>query len=242
MTTIDINATLADLVTANPILAAPLGRLGLDYCCGGQRLFTEAVAAAGLDLQQAMTELVSAAQLASTTEDLNHRWSTMDGVELVDHLESTHHAYLKQALPYLAELAAKVAGVHSVAHPEVVAVHHLVTELRADLEPHLMKEERVLFPMIRELAAATHAPTFHCGSVANPIQAMWDEHDRTGEILAQLRATTNGFLAPAGACGSYLALYSGLAELESDTHLHVHKENNVLFPMALAAESGLKSS
>jgi regulator of cell morphogenesis and NO signaling len=115
------------------------------------------------------------------------------------------------------------------------------TALRDDLEPHLMKEERVLFPMIRELADATTAPTFHCGSVANPIRMMLLEHDRAGELLAELRDITNEFQPPEDGCASYQALYHGLAEIEADTHLHVHKENNVLFPAVLALEDALSA-
>jgi regulator of cell morphogenesis and NO signaling len=120
-------------------------------------------------------------------------------------------------------------------------VEALYTDLREDLEPHLMKEERVLFPMIRELTEATTAPTFHCGSVTNPIRMMLLEHDRAGELLAALRAITNGFEHPADACASYQELYRALAELEADTHLHVHKENNVLFPAVLAMEDALST-
>jgi regulator of cell morphogenesis and NO signaling len=102
-----------------------------------------------------------------------------------------------------------------------------------------MKEERVLFPMIRELAGATTAPSFHCGSVGNPIRMMLLEHDRAGELLARLRAVTDDYRPPADGCASYRALYRALEELEADTHLHVHKENNVLFPAVLALEDAL---
>jgi regulator of cell morphogenesis and NO signaling len=159
--------------------------------------------------------------------------------QLVDHLEATHHRYLHGELPRLAALARKVEGVHGDRHPELRRVASTFTELHADLEPHLMKEERVLFPMIRELAGATTAPSFHCGSVDNPIRMMLLEHDRAGELLLELRDLTNGYQPPADGCASYQALYRGLEELEADTHLHVHKENNVLFPAVLALEAAL---
>jgi regulator of cell morphogenesis and NO signaling len=163
----------------------------------------------------------------------------MSPAALVDHLESTHHAYLRVALPRLCALADKVASVHGERHPELSEVARLVVELRADLEPHLLKEERVLFPMVRELAGAAVAPEFHCGTLANPIRVMSQEHDAVGELLALLRATTGDYAVPADGCASYAALYTGLAELEADTHLHVHKENNVLFPAVLAGEAAL---
>ena len=102
-----------------------------------------------------------------------------------------------------------------------------------------MKEERVLFPMIRELADTTETPGFHCGTLRNPIAVMSSEHDRAGELLARLRSLTDAYTVPDDGCASYQLLYAGLAELEADTHLHVHKENNLLFPKAIAAEAAL---
>ena len=115
-------------------------------------------------------------------------------------------------------------------------VQRAFRELRTDLEPHLVKEERILFPMIRTQESAEDVPEFHCGSVRNPIGVMCFEHDRAGELLAELRTLTGGWSAPDDACASYSLLYRGLAELEADTHLHIHKENNVLFPAAVEQE------
>jgi regulator of cell morphogenesis and NO signaling len=126
--------------------------------------------------------------------------------------------------------------VHGERHPELAEVLAVYRELRADLEPHLMKEERVLFPMIRELAVASELPSFHCGSLRNPITMMGLEHDRAGELLGRLRELTDGYATPVDGCASYTALYRGLAALEADTHLHVHKENNLLFLAAVEAE------
>ncbi len=230
-TTIDVNDSLADLVTARPGLAARLDRLGLDYCCGGQRRLGDAVAEAGLDLGDVLDEFASADVAAEAVD-----WADMSPAALVDHLEATHHTYLHDALPRLQGLVDKVTSVHGERHPELGEVRVVFADLRADLEPHLMKEERILFPMIRELAAATEAPAFHCGSLANPIKVMLAEHDTAGDLLARLRTLTAGYAVPDDGCASYRALYDGLAELEADTHLHVHKENNVLFPAVLATE------
>jgi len=238
MPTLDPNTALAELVTANPSLARHLDRLGLDYCCGGNRRLADAVDSAGLGLDDVLSDLGGQLADAGPLPEESD-WSTMSPAELVDHLEATHHAYLREALPRLTALADKVASVHGSRHPELVEVQRLVAELRADLEPHLLKEERVLFPMIRELATATGAPAFHCGTLNNPIQVMSAEHDMAGDLLAQLRAATGDYTLPGDACASYQALYSGLAELEADTHLHVHKENNVLFPAVLDAEQQL---
>ncbi len=234
--TITGDTRLGDLVTARPHLAARLDRLGLDYCCGGQRSIAAAVDDARLDLAAVLAELDEHTPLDRASRP---DWADLGPAELVDHLESTHHAYLDAALPRLVALAVKVADVHGDRHPELRDVQRLVIDLRDDLEPHLRKEEQVLFPMIRELASATAAPGFHCGTLRNPISVMLREHDQAGELLARLRTVANEYRTPDDGCASYRALYDGLVELEVDTHLHVHKENNLLFPQVLAAEDAL---
>ena len=226
-----LTTTLGDLVTARPDSARILERRGLDYCCGGREQLGDACSRLGIAVKEVVAEL---AEVTESPAD----WSSMPPAELVDHLESTHHAYLHSELGRLDALATKVAGVHGERHPELAAILETTQAIRADLEPHLAKEERVLFPMIRELATATEAPSFHCGSLRNPISMMMLEHDRAGDLLARLRELTDNYTPPADGCASYQALFAGLAELEADTHLHVHKENNVLFPAVVALEAG----
>jgi regulator of cell morphogenesis and NO signaling len=231
-TPIDPSITLARLIDAHPELARALEHRGLDYCCGGQRSLAAACAEVGLDATATAAELAALA-----TSDRPAEWAAMDAAALADHLEATHHAYLWAELPRLSALVAKVAGVHGERHPELHEVSRLYDAVRADLEPHLLKEERVLFPMVRELAGAEHAPSFHCGTVRNPISVMLREHDAVGELLAALRRCTDGYTVPEDGCASYRACYEGLATLEADTHLHIHKENNVLFPMVMEREA-----
>lgn len=225
------DATLAALVTDHPDLAPELDRRNLDYCCGGHRTLAEACAEQGLDPATLAAEL-SARLGAGPAPD----WSRLGPAELVDHLVATHHRYLDAQLPWLSALLAKVESVHRARHPELGDVRATFEDLRADLEPHLQKEERVLFPMIRELAASTMAPRFHCGSLRNPISVMMAEHDRAGELLRTLRVQTRNYTIPDDACAAYAAAYRGLERLETDTHLHVHKENNLLFPAVVAME------
>jgi len=118
-----------------------------------------------------------------------------------------------------------------------LAVSTCYAELRDDLEPHLLKEERVLFPMIRELSASSVAPVFHCGTLRNPISVMLREHDRAGELLARLRHLTDGCTAPTDGCATYAVCFAAMGELEADTHLHIHKVNNVLFPLVVRMEA-----
>jgi regulator of cell morphogenesis and NO signaling len=231
MTVIDPGTTLGAIVTAHPQLARELEARGLDYCCGGGRSLADACWEAGLDADAVAVDLSSRTDREDTPPD----WTTMDTVSLVDHLVATHHRYLWEELPRLSALATKVVGVHGRNHPELATVTALLADLRADLEPHLTKEERVLFPMIRELAANTapDAPAL-AAMVRAPVTVMMREHDTAGVLLARLRTTTHDYGVPDDACASYRALYEGLAALEADTHLHVHKENNVLFPAVLA--------
>jgi regulator of cell morphogenesis and NO signaling len=230
--TVSPDATLAAIVDAKPDTARILERYQLDYCCGGHRTLEQACAERDLDPSTVRAEL-------DTEPDAPAAWSTMGPAALVDHLEATHHRYLHEELPRLVALTDKVARVHGRRHPELHHVASTLAALHADLEPHLLKEERVLFPMIRELATATAPPSFHCGSIANPVRMMLLEHDRAGELLGELRAITDGYEPPADGCASYHALYRGLEQLEADTHLHVHKENNVLFPAVLVLECDL---
>jgi len=230
MTAITTDTSLGDVVTANPAAARVLERHGLDYCCGGSRTLGDACESGGVEVDGLLGEI---AALGSTPEP---DWAKMGPAELVDHLEAVHHAYLHEELPLLDPLAAKVAEVHGERHPELAQVRDLYAELHADLAPHLRKEEQVLFPMIRELAAADDAPSFHCGSLANPISVMMTEHDRAGELLEQLREVSHDYELPADACASYTSLYQRLEALEADTHLHVHKENNILFPTVVEME------
>jgi regulator of cell morphogenesis and NO signaling len=148
----------------------------------------------------------------------------------------THHRYLHEELPLLDDLAAKVLGVHGERHPELAEVHLLVGHLRADIEPHLLREEHVLFPAIEVLVGGGH--DFPFGSIANPIRMMTTEHDRDGKALRALREATSDYAVPADACASYRSLYERLEALELDTHLHILKENHTLFPAVLAIEAG----
>ncbi|HSB88272.1 MAG TPA: iron-sulfur cluster repair di-iron protein [Ilumatobacteraceae bacterium] len=217
--------TLGQIVVANPAAARVLESYGLDYCCGGHRSLSDACAAAGVD-PRAVTDA-----LDHVRDEGEASWTALDAPSLARQIVATHHQYLHEELPRLDALAEKVLAVHGERHPELVEVRRLVSALRADLEPHLLKEERILFPAIDALAAGRRE--FHFGSVENPIRMMEREHELAGDLLAALRAVTAGYDVPADGCASFRSLYARLAELEADTHEHIHKENNVLFPAAI---------
>ena len=225
MPTIDPERTLGQLVAERPSRARVLERAGIDYCCHGDRRLADAARDAGLD------PTALAAALAVVTDTEGAAIDRLDPVALVDHIVATHHAYLHEELPLLDALASKVRDVHGSRHPELVDVARLVTEIRLDLEPHLAKEETMLFPAIR--ARAGSPSEGWSGRIADPIRVMMAEHDRAGELLADLRAAADGYQVPDDGCASYTSLCERLAFLEADTHRHIHLENNVLFPAVL---------
>jgi regulator of cell morphogenesis and NO signaling len=227
---IEVSMTLGDIVTFHPALAGDLERRGLDYCCHGGRTLAEAARDAGLDARTVAEELSESMVAESAAA-----WASFGLVELVEHIEIVHHRYLWAEMPRISALVDKIVSVHGDRHPELSEVQRLYTELRADLEPHLVREEQELFPMIRELAAATDGSSGNRRALVAQIEALAVEHETVGDLLEQLNRTTSGYATPADGCASYAACYRALAELEADTHLHVHKENNVLFPAITSA-------
>ena len=226
----DRTKTLAELVAEDPARSTTLDRLGLDYCCGGDEAVDAACARHGID--PATVE----AQLDATpaTDDL-HACADMTPNDLIAHLLDVHHPYLHTELRELDALVDKVESVHSERHPELHHVRELVTLLSEDLVPHMMKEERVLFPAIERLVAG--ASEFPFGSINNPIRMMTLEHEHAGALLTQLREATSNYETPDDGCASYHALYERLARLDHDTHLHVFEENHLLFPQVAAIEA-----
>jgi regulator of cell morphogenesis and NO signaling len=170
------------------------------------------------------------------------RYAEMGMAELADHIEGRHHAYLRAELPRIAAWTEKLASVHGVAHPWLFELRDTFAGMRAELEAHMFKEERILFPMVRELEGSQEAPVFHCGSVRNPISMMEHEHDDTGAALARMRELSSGFTPPPDACNTFRATMAALEELERDLHVHIHKENSILFPKAAAREAELSVS
>ncbi len=238
MAAIDPDTSVGSLVTERPSRGKVLDALDIDYCCGGNQTLRDACKTGGLDLADVVGRIERHDEGGGEPRP---DWAALDLVGMVDHIEATHHVFIREALPRLGELVAKVVATHAGRHPELHDVQSGFETLCADLGPHLLKEENVLFPICRELAAATGPTSFHCGSVGNPIRVMGMEHDSVGQLLRRLRSLTDDYAIPGGACNSYRALYAGLIELEDDLHLHIHKENNLLFPMALAREAELAS-
>ena len=224
--------TIGALVAARPLLARFFDRLGIDYCCGGKQTLAAACQRRGLDVQTTLALLDStAAILAAGPAEVDA--AAMGLGQLADHIEATHHAYLKAELPRLVEMADRVAAKHGWRDGRLPEVAAAVNTLATEMLDHMRKEETILFPLVRQIEAGA-ADGFPCGSIANPIRQMEAEHESAGNLTAKLRLLTDGFTPDAEACNTHRALLGGLAEFEADLHRHVHKENNVLFPRALA--------
>ena len=240
MNELEIQTTVGQMVVERPQRSRVFDRLHIDYCCGGKRTLEEACAKRGLDLEAVLAELEAFDAEAETQPD-TVRPADLTMTELADDIERTHHAYLREELPRLGSLVKKVSAVHGQAHPWLTGLPSVYAGLVAELEPHMLKEEQILFPMIRELDQAATAPSFHCGSVGNPIRMMEMEHQNAGAALDRIREMTTNYEIPEDACNSFRAMLSGLEHLEADLHLHIHKENEILFPKASEMEARLGS-
>ena len=235
MQTLDAKTTVGNFVRDNPDRARVFESLRIDYCCGGKVSLDQACKKRGLDVTAVLQRLEQCDQSGRSESLIDADSMTL--TELADHIEATHHAYLKEELPRLDSMTEKVARVHGEHEPRLAQTRQAFLALKAELEPHMMKEERILFPIIRQLEQADGPLQFHCGSVANPIRQMEHEHDQAGSALEILSESTDRYTPPEWACNTYRAMIDSLAKLEKDMHHHVHKENNVLFPKAIRMEA-----
>ncbi len=233
MITIQTESMLGDLIRDNPRLAPVLEELNIDYCCKGRRTLAEASQQRGIDPGMVLNRLREAD--AATAPEREKNVSSFSQDELVDHILATHHAYVAREIPRLRSLAHRVARAHGEKDPRLLALERVFGGLGEELLAHMMKEEQILFPMIRALANGEEAGIF-CGGPEGPIRQMRHEHDEAGLALEEMRGLTDDFASPEWACPTYRALMAGLAEFTRDLHLHVHKENNILFPRAAFAE------
>jgi regulator of cell morphogenesis and NO signaling len=233
-----------DFALANPRIRKALESLGIDTCCGGGKPLVDAVREAGLEMDTVRARINEAAMEAEAKPEEKQKrdWLQASLTELTDHIENTHHAFLRVIFPRISERFWKVIKAHGENHGDMLRdVQSTFDGLREEIEAHLMKEEQILFPYIREmsiaLAAGKPLPPMHCGSVANPIRQMMHEHDNAGAALSAIRKRTSDYELPDDTCPTFAGLYKDLQALEADLHEHVFLENNILFPRAEEAEN-----
>ncbi len=232
--------TVRELALENPAATRVFEKLGIDYCCGGNQSLEQACRAANLAVDQVLDSLEMAEQTTRAAQEI-HDWQSEPLGDLVAHIKSTHHKYTREEIARLGPLFEKVCSVHGKNHPELLQVRASFTGLAQELTMHMMKEEMVLLPYIvrMEEAVLQHEPVLPppFGSVQNPVSMMEQEHESAGNALRAIRQASCSYTPPGDACVSYQTLYRALAEFEADLHQHIHLENNILFPRAIAMET-----
>ena len=230
-------STLRSIALEQPATIRVFERFHLDYCCGGNRTLEAACAEKGIAVEEVLAGLE--AEMAGTALRTDLAQASLAG--LIRHIVQTHHEYIRAELPRLSAMVERVAAKHGPLHPEASLLQRDLARLGDELLFHLNKEERILFPYIEGLERSREenaAPPSSCfGSVESPIRQMVNEHEGAAALLVEMSACSNGFTPWAGACPTTAGLYHGLAEFERDLHRHVHVENNLLFPRAIAIET-----
>ena len=228
--------TVRELASANPAAARVFEKFGIDYCCGGNKSLIEACLAA-----KVRPEDVAAALEKPELKADERDWQKASLAELADYIVNKHHTYTREETQRLEPLISKVVSVHGQNHQELQQIQRLFQGLAREMTMHMMKEEQMLFPYIKELEEAVNRrlqlspPMF--GTIQNPVRMMMAEHDSSGQALHKIREITNGYSVPSDACVSYQTLYQALNAFEIDMHQHIHLENNILFPRAVQFEA-----
>jgi regulator of cell morphogenesis and NO signaling len=217
--------TLGELAATVPTAAKVFYRYGLDYCCGGRQSLAEACKESGLDATEILAAIRADEAPLEVPADASSGWMDRPLEELVQHIIERYHVPLREELPRLLALARRVEEVHAGKSACPVGLAKLLEGMRPFVEAHLRKEEEILFPLI--LSA-------HRRRAAMPIQVMLEEHDGHGAALREIRVLTGDLKIPEGACATWRELYRALGQLEVELMEHIHLENNVLFPRALA--------
>lgn len=232
--------TVRELAVEIPGATRIFERLNIDYCCGGNQTLDKACDTVGVAVEEVINLLETDAGAHSQAEEPNFLTASL--AELIDHIVKKHHVFTRSEIARLRELTNKVYEAHGQNHPELDGLRQLFQALSDELEPHMAKEERVLFPYTIQLGSESargtrslQRPPF--GTVANPVRMMMMEHDNAGLLLKQMRVLTSDYKVPTDACFSYQTLYHALEAFEGDLHQHIHLENNILFPRTVEMEA-----
>lgn len=238
-----LEKTIGQIVADDYRSAAVFEKFGIDFCCNGNRGIEEACKQKNVNADELRKKLEIA--LAETTADTTDYKSWPLDL-LADYIEKKHHRYVEERIPVLKQYLNKINKVHGARHPELEQIHDLFVASGGELAMHMKKEELVLFPYIRKMVKAKQTgeslaePKF--GTVKNPIQTMMREHDTEGDRFRQIEALTNNYTPPKDACNTYNVAFALLKEFQDDLHLHIHLENNILFPKAEEMEKEMEGS
>ena len=222
------NDKIGDIVVRLPKASEVFKTLQIDFCCGGNRPLIEAIKEQGLDENTVLSKLQGAYNEIKDLKSGEIDFAQRSFSDLIDHVVNTHHAYLNQELPKLSELTKKIYRVHGEGHNELATVYRLFHTLKMELEEHLMKEEEIVFPLIKEYEENATLETLE--KALKTIKELESEHEGAGDILKELRKITNNYEVPEDGCQSYTLTFKGLELLESDIFQHIHLENNIMFP------------
>lgn len=234
------STTIGEIAATVPASLAVFERLGVDYCCGGKRPLREAADAAGMTPDEILDAIEAAVSNASAPEERD--WSAATMTELADHIEATHHAFVRDVLERLSRIMPRLVRAHAERHPELHELQRTLETFGEEMHDHMIREERVLFPWLRRLERGSEIQGGPPWSVRRPISCMIHDHDDAARALETMRRLTNDYTPPADACPTWRSALQTLETLEADTHRHIHKENNILFPAGVAAEDARKSA
>lgn len=220
--------------------AAVFSEYGIDFCCKGNRPLANVCEKNGIAVDEILDKL-NIAVSKEVNPSIDYKSWPLD--LLATYIEKTHHKYVLSKIPVLHQYLAKLCKVHGERHPELLEINAEFLKVSEELLQHMMKEEQILFPQIKRMVAHmddnTPLEPAHFGTVQNPISMMEHEHDNAGEIFRTIATLTDNYTPPTDACNTYKVTFSMLDEFEKDLHLHIHLENNILFPGAIKLEQAL---
>jgi len=229
--------TIGSIVAEDYRAAAVFNAHGIDFCCRGGRTLEEVCRSTGLDPARIEQEIEQAVTRDNGAE---HDFKSWDAGRLIEHIERVHHRYVGSRTITLLQFLDKLCKVHGERHPELFAIQREFQGCAEAMAAHMKKEELILFPFINQLEKAkqhgTTLPTPGFGTVDNPIAMMEHEHDAEGERFRRIAELSDGYTSPPDGCTTYATAFAMLKEFEEDLHRHIHLENNILFPRAIALE------
>ena len=231
-------STIKDIVLDDFRTAAVFEKYSLDFCCRGGITIDQACKERGVRAESVNAELDALPPKDPSRNVQPIPDEAMSPDSLIDLIVRIHHSYVRSAIPVIYAHTQKVAKVHGANHPEVVEIARHFAAVAEEMTQHMQKEELMLFPYIKHILSASRtgttisAPPF--GSAQNPIRMMEAEHAAAGDAMYSIRSLSSGYTPPDDACTTYRVAYQELQEFELDLHRHVHLENNILFPRALA--------